>query len=139
MRRISLAAAAVLVTASGLSGITLMSATPASAQASCTGTSFYTDVNGATVSIPTIGNGTHLDNCLLGVGNDSEAVAWLQGSLNACYGQHLTVDGSYGPLTKAAVEVAQRDAKITVDGIYGPQTRDHILWVEEIGNFCGRL
>jgi hypothetical protein len=83
------------------------------AQASCTGTSFYTDVNGFTVSIPTIGNGTHLDNCLLGVGYDSEAVAWLQGSLNACYGQHLTVDGSYGRLTEAAVEVAQRDAKIT--------------------------
>ncbi len=77
MRRISLAAAAVLVTASGLSGITL---TSASAQASCTGTSFYTDVNGSTVSIPTIGNGTHLDNCLLGVGNDSEAWPGCRGA-----------------------------------------------------------
>ena len=44
--------------------------------------------------------------------------------------QHLTVDGDYGPLTEAAVKVAQRDAGVTQDGVYGPQTRDAITWYD---------
>jgi len=137
MRRISVAAAAVLVTASGLGAVALAPAVPASAQASCTGTSVYTDVKGYGVFIPTIGNNTHRDDCELGLGNDSDAVATLQNTLDYCYGQHLTIDGDYGPLTQAAVKVAQRDAHVTVDGIYGPQTRDHINWYD--GTPCARL
>lgn len=45
--------------------------------------------------MPTVGANTHNDNCLLGVGNDSAAVWWLQVDLNHCYGQHLAVDGIY--------------------------------------------
>lgn len=137
MRRIALAAAAVLVAASGVAGITLAAAGPASAQASCTGTSVYTDAKGFGVFIPTIGNNTHRDNCDLGLGNDSDAVATLQNTLNYCYGQHLTIDGDYGPLTQAAVKVAQRAVNIPADGIYGPQTRDHIKWYD--GTPCSKL
>jgi peptidoglycan hydrolase-like protein with peptidoglycan-binding domain len=138
VRRINLAVAAVLIIAAGIAGISLTPAAPARAQVSCTNWSIYTDVSGWAVAIPTIGMQTYRDNCDLGLGNDSQAVAALQDSLNHCYGQHLTVDGIYGPLTQAAVEYAQRSAGITVDGIYGPQTRDHIKWWDHLTP-CARL
>ncbi len=100
MRRITLAAAAVLMAASGVAGITLAAAVPASAQASCTGSSGYTDAKGFGVLVPTIGNNTHQDNCELGLGNDSQAVVALQETLDGCYGQNLATDGNYGPLTQ---------------------------------------
>jgi hypothetical protein len=59
MRRIALAAAAVLVTASGITGITLTSVTSASAAVSCTGTSLVRGVDTSDqVRVPTVGNGT---------------------------------------------------------------------------------
>jgi peptidoglycan hydrolase-like protein with peptidoglycan-binding domain len=138
MRRIALAAAAVLAAASGVAGITLAAAVPASAQASCTGSSGYTDAKGFGVLVPTIGNNTHRDDCELGLGNDSQAVVALQETLDGCYGQHLATDGDYGPLTQAAVEVAQRAAHVTADGVYGPVTRDHINWWD-FGGDCAKL
>lgn len=45
----------------------------------------------------------------------------LQELLNKT-GAKLTVDGGYGPRTKAAVEDAQRRLGLVVDGIAGPQT-----------------
>jgi hypothetical protein len=33
------------------------------------------------------------------------------------------IDGSYGPLTKKAVETFQRSAGLTADGIFGPKTK----------------
>jgi peptidoglycan hydrolase-like protein with peptidoglycan-binding domain len=86
------------------------------------------NLGGYDVNVPATASGS--DDCELGVGNESIAVALLQIDLNACYGQHLAVDWIYGPLTKAAVEVAQRDSGATVDGIYGPQTRGDIKWVD---------
>jgi peptidoglycan hydrolase-like protein with peptidoglycan-binding domain len=136
MRRIALAVAAVLVTASGITGITLVSAMPASAQPSCTSSSsFLVDINPRiTVNIPTIGAQTHQDNCLLGVGNDNLGVGVLQNNLNRCHGAHLAVDQIFGPATKLALEAAQRAAHIPADGVYGPQTRDHITWIESDGH-----
>jgi peptidoglycan hydrolase-like protein with peptidoglycan-binding domain len=128
MRQLMSAAMVLLVSASGITGITLAAAGPASAQASCTSGEQFVNQGGHFVDIPTTASGS--DNCDLGVGNQSLAVQLLQYDLNRCYGQHLTVDGIYGPLTKAAVEVAQRASGATVDGIYGPQTRDHIKWVD---------
>jgi peptidoglycan hydrolase-like protein with peptidoglycan-binding domain len=138
MRRIALAAAAVLVTASGITGVAVAAAMPASAQASCTDVSGFTDVRGYQAVIPTIGYQTHRDDCELGLGNDSYAVVALQETLNHCYGQHLTTDGDYGPLTQAAVEVAQRAAHVTADGVYGPVTRDHINWWDTVTP-CAKL
>jgi peptidoglycan hydrolase-like protein with peptidoglycan-binding domain len=138
MRRITLAAAAMLVTASGITGISLPLAVPASAQSSCTGSSGYTDVKGFGVLVPTIGNNTFRDNCELGLGNDSQAVVALQETLDGCYGQSLATDGIYRSQTQEAVEDAQQAVHITVDGVYGPQTRDHINWWDFGGN-CAKL
>lgn len=52
----------------------------------------------------------------------SDKVKILQHSLNTLFGTDLVIDGSYGKLTKAAVEKAQDIMGITIDGIYGPQT-----------------
>lgn len=52
----------------------------------------------------------------------SENVKKLQNSLNILFDEDLDVDGSFGPLTKEAVERAQDQCHITIDGIYGPIT-----------------
>lgn len=51
-------------------------------------------------------------------------VMWLQGTLNAYLkpATPLAVDGSYGPLTTAAVEAAQTKLGIKVDGVAGDIT-----------------
>lgn len=51
----------------------------------------------------------------------------VQAVLNASYGAKLTVDGSYGPATKAAVEAAQAKAKVTKDGVAGQATWGALL------------
>jgi peptidoglycan hydrolase-like protein with peptidoglycan-binding domain len=120
-------------------GLTLSSASPASAQAVCTGSSaFLVDtVPRITVNIPTVGNQTFNDNCEMQLGDVSPAVGVLQNNLNShcANGQdgRLTVDDSYGPLTREAVIDAQSHAHIPADGIYGPQTRDHIHWNDSAG------
>jgi hypothetical protein len=53
-------------------------------------------------------------------GHDVEQV---QEQLNS-HGEHLTVDGIYGPDTAAAVRRFQQAHGLTVDGIVGPQTRE---------------
>jgi peptidoglycan hydrolase-like protein with peptidoglycan-binding domain len=129
MRRLLSCAMVVVLAIGGITWFTLASAAPAHAQASCTGASLYKNTANELAEVPTIGNNTHNDDCDLGVGNNSNAVYWLQFDLNQCYGRHLAEDGDYGSLTKAAVEYAQGKSGATVDGIYGPQTRDHIKWV----------
>ena len=135
MRQILFATVALLI---ATAGVTLAPAISASAQASCTGTSNFLDSVGGVAPIPTIGNNTGRDNCDLGVGNDSGAVKTLQRELNACYGQHLGVDGVFGSQTQAALKVAQRRERIPADGVYGPQTRDHFHWADNLG-LCARL
>lgn len=128
MRQLMSAAMVALVTASGIAGITLVSAGPAGAQASCTSGEQLVNDSGHFVDVPSTSTGS-LD-CELGLGNQSLAVQLLQYDLNGCYGQSLSVDGIYGPLTQEAVVDAQQAAGIPADGIYGPQTRDHINWVD---------
>jgi peptidoglycan hydrolase-like protein with peptidoglycan-binding domain len=126
-----IAPAAALAVASGIAVLpALASAPPASAAVSCTGTSLVTANAGDLIRIPTVGNGTGNDNCQLGLGNDSVAVARLQIALDSpCnFSAGLAVDNDYGPLTQAAVEHAQSEYGITVDGIYGPQTRNALWW-----------
>jgi peptidoglycan hydrolase-like protein with peptidoglycan-binding domain len=50
-----------------------------------------------------------------------------QALLNLIYGGHLTVDGNYGPATKAAVESAQRQGGLSVDGVVGSNTWDLLV------------
>jgi hypothetical protein len=120
------------------SGVILATAPVAGAESSCTGCSVYRGQAGNFIEVPTIGNATRRDNCLLGVGNDSNAVAILRISLNNCYGRHLAVDSNFGPKTQAAVRYAQSIEHIAVDGVYGPQTRDHLKWAAFSGR-CARL
>jgi len=55
-------------------------------------------------------------------GQSGGCVATLQALLNG-KGQHLAVDGDFGPLTLAAVRAFQQAAGLVVDGIVGPNTK----------------
>jgi hypothetical protein len=55
-------------------------------------------------------------------GNVGPAVLELQRKLVGGFGQHISVDGVFGPMTRAAVTNAQRFLRIAQDGIAGPQT-----------------
>ena len=50
-------------------------------------------------------------------------VRWVQWHLNKAAGEKLSVDGIFGPLTKAAVLRFQKNKKLVQDGIVGPKTR----------------
>jgi peptidoglycan hydrolase-like protein with peptidoglycan-binding domain len=131
-----MAAAALAV----VSGIVLMpvlaSAAPASALSSCSGTSLVKGLNAlgvySSIRVPTVGNGTGDDNCELGPGNDSVAVARLQVALDSVfcnYDAGLTVDGIYGSATQTAVRDAQKAYGVPQDGIYGPVTGVAMWWI----------
>jgi peptidoglycan hydrolase-like protein with peptidoglycan-binding domain len=129
------AAAAALAVASGIALTpVLMSAPPASAAVSCTGTSLVVAANPTThiignVRVPTVGNGSGNWVCELGPGNDGVAVARLQIALDDCnLHAGLAVDDDYGPLTEAAVEAVQEHYSVPVDGIWGPVTGFAMLW-----------
>ena len=130
VRRIASTAAVLVIAALGMA---LTPSAQASALTSCTGTSWHFDDAGAVARIPTVGNDNGNFDCLLGVGNVNPAVGDLQNALNTCYGAGLSVDNNFGPLTKAALEVAQNKVAVTPDGVYGPQTRDFIHWPDDIG------
>lgn len=58
---------------------------------------------------------------MLREGSHGSQVVALQQALNA-HGIRTSVDGSYGPRTRASVMAFQRQAGIEVDGVVGPQT-----------------
>ena len=59
---------------------------------------------------------------ILRVGSTGKAVKTLQQNLNKVRNSGLTADGSFGPLTKAALEKFQTKFELTVDGEYGPHS-----------------
>ena len=68
----------------------------------------------------------NLDNCpMLSEGyQDVGCVSQLQTELNTILGLNLSVDGTFGPATKTAVERFQQEHNIVpADGIVGPQTK----------------
>lgn len=66
-------------------------------------------------------NPYRLMNNLLKVGSKGESVQWLQWALNK-NGANLTVDGSFGQKTKAAVIEFQKQHGLVQDGIAGSKT-----------------
>jgi hypothetical protein len=62
-------------------------------------------------------------DCIMAQGAFGNHVAQLQSTMNTCYGEHLTVDRDFGPLTKAALKRTQTKVHVQSDGVYGPQTR----------------
>lgn len=79
-----------------------------------------------------IGNGDYQTNCYMRPGYRGDDVKALQLALNRCYGSvigsQLVVDGSFGPLTEAALRRVQSRLRITVDGHYGNETRAAMAW-----------
>jgi peptidoglycan hydrolase-like protein with peptidoglycan-binding domain len=75
----------------------------------------------ASYTAPTI----NLDNCpTLAIGYQGGCVNQLQTELNAIDGANLSVDGTFGSGTQAAVETFQQENGISpADGIVGPQTK----------------
>ncbi len=67
------------------------------------------------------GGGSGTVATVLREGSSGPKVEALQRALNA-NGAHLTVDGDYGPATKAAVKSYQASHGLTADGIAGPNT-----------------
>ena len=60
-------------------------------------------------------------------GTPDETTSWLQTALNRLGATPpLAVDGSYGPVTEAAVRQFQTSAGLVVDGVAGAQTRSAI-------------
>ncbi|HKF77365.1 MAG TPA: peptidoglycan-binding protein [Candidatus Dormibacteraeota bacterium] len=57
---------------------------------------------------------------ILREGSVGQAVRALQSDLDRVMSSGLTVDGVFGPLTRAAVKAFQRKYHLTVDGEYGP-------------------
>ena len=57
---------------------------------------------------------------------DTQAVKEVQSGLNTLENAGLTVDGAYGPLTKAAVTAFQTKHGLTVDGWAGKETNGKI-------------
>ena len=64
---------------------------------------------------------------VLEFGSSGNAVKALQGLLN-CHGQHLDVDGSFGPLTQDALMIFQDQMDLQVNGICNT-----IVWEALIG------
>ncbi|MGZ4519163.1 MAG: peptidoglycan recognition protein family protein [Mycobacteriaceae bacterium] len=58
---------------------------------------------------------------VLQMGDSGDGVRALQARL-AARGWRITVDGSFGPQTRAVVRAFQTDKKLTLDGICGPKT-----------------
>jgi Putative peptidoglycan binding domain len=88
-------------------------------------------------------------DCWMAYGDSNNAVRQLQSNLNKCYGTtyygginlgiNLATDGSYGPKTKAAVLLVQKQYwYLAKDGIYGPNTAEAV-WHMGYNTSMGRL
>jgi peptidoglycan hydrolase-like protein with peptidoglycan-binding domain len=64
-------------------------------------------------------SGANGETCSLLQGDHNSAVFALQRTLQICYGQSISLDSDFGPLTKAALARAQRAIGVQADGEYG--------------------
>jgi peptidoglycan hydrolase-like protein with peptidoglycan-binding domain len=143
MGRCAQVSALLMVVAIGL----VAPAAPASAQAPavpvpashgwCSTTSPTVNQAGGWVYLPVTSSGS--SHCIMRQGARGVQVETLQFALNHCYGENLRYDGDFGPLTRRALERAQRADNINDDGVYGPITRGRLEWAHIEGGSCGRV
>ncbi|WP_433390197.1 peptidoglycan-binding domain-containing protein [Micromonospora sp. KLBMP9576] len=98
------------------------------AAAVCQSWTDFVTGTGYTVPIPSITRDGGEANCTLVRGHKNDGVYKLQNALNRCYGRNLTQDGDFGAATEKAVRYVQTLRRITVDGTYGPNTRAAMTW-----------
>ncbi len=80
-----------------------------------TGTSTVKAKSGYSGTFPSLGSKGYLS-----YGDTGTQVKYLQKFLNWYGGYGLSIDGSFGPATLAAVKKYQKSAGLTVDGYFGP-------------------
>jgi peptidoglycan hydrolase-like protein with peptidoglycan-binding domain len=124
-------------------GVAVAAANPAAAaDAPCTGSESY--FNGRIyVVMPVASDGAF--SCYMNRGNTGDDVRAMQNTLNSCYGASLTIDGSFGPKTQAALRAAESTAGMTTDlGRYSSldayNLRHRGWYVDSVGNVrwsCG--
>ncbi len=134
MRVRSAAVVAVLGTVSAM--VALGPATPASA-ATPTCNDYQYDTS-ALAWVPDV-DATGSFTCNMVQGDESPGVYALQIALDMCYGENLQADGQFGSLTKEALERAQHTASTTVDGQYGPHTRAAMKFYSGYEGACVRV
>ncbi|WP_199191672.1 peptidoglycan-binding domain-containing protein [Amycolatopsis sp. CA-126428] len=130
MRKPLYALLAAVVPAMLVTAVSPAAAAPAAAaEVACTsfsnvwiGASYY-------MHVPSTAWNSFNHDCVVVRGHENVAVLALQESLNACYGQGLTPDSRFGPLTEQAVRNAQHtinsyltEPALAEDGRFGPQT-----------------
>ncbi|PJN27720.1 peptidoglycan-binding protein [Kitasatospora sp. CB02891] len=94
-----------------------------------------------TVAVPNLGvffpgTSSGSTDCMLGVGNQSEAVNVLQSAMTYCNGENVAIDGVFGPATKNALIRLQSRLGVAADGVYGPQTRNAMHFMYFNGGGC---
>jgi peptidoglycan hydrolase-like protein with peptidoglycan-binding domain len=130
MKRVIAAVAAAVAVACAT---VLVPASPAAAATPvCTGSVFKATkgidpFTGERLSASVPASSGNVD-CHLQSGVANAAVKVLQRNLNDCYQTGLTVDGIYGPATKAKIVSIQNALGLSADGIYGPATRKGMSW-----------
>lgn len=120
-------AATLVTTVLALAG-TVPLAGPAGAVGFCNGSRDVHTSADYTIMVPTYNGDRH---CPMQRGSTGNGVRELQRALNhVCNNsQGISVDGSFGPATEAALKRYQAWAGITPDGLYGPETRKNIYWL----------
>jgi len=136
------AAMAAMTLVVGL-GVAVAAANPAAAaDARCTGSD--SQFNGRIyVVMPVASDGNF--ECYMNRGETGDEVRALQNTLNSCYGASLTVDGSFGPRTQAALRAVEDSLGMTRDlGRYSSfdayNFRHRGWYVDSVGNVrwsCG--
>ncbi|WP_459549200.1 protein kinase domain-containing protein [Nocardia sp. X0981] len=116
--------------------------TPRWLTARCHWTIRHRDSERTYVELPT-GHGSRDEpDCILNLGDRTEAVSVVQRAVALCHHIPVDVSGGYDFATKAAIEQLQRAAGAAADGIYGPRTRATVLrwpvFQETDGGFTGQ-
>ena len=130
----TLAFSAIILTSGGLSPNVPAAEATAQSGASCN--QFILGQSKIQVPTKASSNTAASRNCLLGTGNNGNAVRAIQRSIYYCYGQSLApygIDGSFGGVTKSALIKAQGKMGTGTDGVYGINTHNKMSFFISYG------